>query len=347
MNFTPPKDWNCLTTIDAHVAGEPLRVVTGGYPELVGDTMLAKRRCAREQHDTLRRALMLEPRGHADMYGCILTPPVTPDGDVGVLFLHNEGYSTMCGHGIIGLVTVGLETGLLARSVDARTGPVTVRIDSPAGRVTASAELSGQFPPRVGAVSFENVPSFVLRRDAEVELDGVGRVRYDLAYGGAFYACVDAEALGLTLEPTQFSRIVELGMRIKRAVMGSTRIEHPTGDPDLGFLYGTIFVGPSSQGHHSQNVCVFAEGEVDRSPTGTGVSARAALHHARGELSPGEWITIESLVGTSFDVRVREVCRVGDVAAVVPEVRGRAHLTGRHEFWIDPQDPLRAGFLAR
>jgi trans-L-3-hydroxyproline dehydratase len=334
----PPASFRRLRTIDAHTAGEPLRVVVDGWPEPPGDTILAKRRHAREHQDDLRRALMLEPRGHADMYGCLLTEPVTDDGDVGVLFLHNEGYSTMCGHGIIGLVTVGLEHGLVPDRDE-------LRIDTPAGRVTAHAERRDG---RVASVAFENVPSFLLERDLVVPVEGLGDVCCDVGYGGAFYAYVDAAAVGLELEPARFAAIVDVGMRIKRAVTRHFTIRHPDGDPDLDFLYGTILVAPSSSpGVHSRNVCVFADGEVDRSPTGTGVSGRAALHHGRGGLAEGEWITIESLIGTRFDVRVARATRCGDLDAVVPEVRGSAHLTGRHEFWIDPEDPLREGVLLR
>jgi trans-L-3-hydroxyproline dehydratase len=310
MQFEPPAGWLRLRTIDAHTAGEPLRVITGGYPELPGETILAKRRYAREHLDHLRRVLMLEPRGHADMYGCILTEPVTPDGDVGVLFLHNEGYSTMCGHGIIGLVKVGVETGRL--SVVPRD-PV-VRIDTPAGRVTATAHMMGE---RVERVSFRNVPSFLLERDLEVDVEGLGRIRCAIGYGGAFYAYVDADVAGVVVTPSEFTRIVDVGMR-----MGT----------------GPIF---------SRNVCVFADGEVDRSPTGTGVSGRAAVLHARGELGAGETITIESLIGTSFDVRVADTTTVGDVPAIIPEVSGAAHITGCHEFFVDPEDPLREGVLLR
>jgi trans-L-3-hydroxyproline dehydratase len=320
------------------VAGEPLRVIVDGWPEPPGDTILARRRHAQQHQDDLRRALMLEPRGHADMYGCLPMSPVTDDGDVGALFLHNDGFSTMCGHGIIGLVTVGLERGLLPDQD-------VLAIDTPAGRVTARAERGAD--GRVGRVSFENVPSFLCERDLVVDAGALGKLRCDIGFGGAFYAYVDAEALGLELVPEQIGRIIECGMTIKRAVMDQYTIRHPDGDSELEFLYGTIFFSPAVGDAHSRNVCVFAEGEVDRSPTGTGVSGRVALLHARGELEPGEWITIESLIGTSFDVQVARTTNCGSLPAVVPEVAGTAHLTGRHEFWIDPDDPLRAGLLLR
>ncbi len=338
--WTPPGDWVRLTTIDAHAAGEPLRVVTDGFPDLPGDTILAKRRYAHDHYDHLRRTLILEPRGHADMYGCVLTSPVTSDGDIGVLFLHNEGFSTMCGHGIIGLVKVGLECGLIDAGEDGR-----IRIDTPAGRVTAVASIENG---RVTGVSFLNVPSFVMALDQVIDVETLGQVRYDLAFGGAFYAYVDGPSLGLELGRRNTPEIIDAGMRIKRAVAERESIHHPAGEPDLDFLYGTIFVERFDVGDvHSCNICVFAEGEVDRSPTGTGVSGRAAIHHAREELPTGEWITIESLIGTQFQVRVYETAEVAGVPAVVPEVRGTAHITGRNEFLVDPDDPLAEGFLLR
>lgn len=274
------------------------------------------------------------------MYGCVLTPPVNSDGDVGVLFLHNEGFSTMCGHGIIGLVKVGLDCGLIDADKKNR-----IRIDTPAGRVSATASIENG---HVTDVSFFNVPSFVMALDEVTHVESLGNVRFDIAFGGAFYAYVDAPSLGIELGRGNTPEIIDAGMRIKRALADHQLIRHPRGEPDLDFLYGTIFVERIGAGDvHSRNVCVFAEGEVDRSPTGTGVSGRAAIHHARGELPPDEWITIESLIGTQFQVRVYETAEVAGVSAVVPEVRGTAHITGRNEFLIDPDDPLAEGFLLR
>ncbi len=328
-----------VTAIEAHTAGEPLRVIVGGIPELPGQTILEKRRYAQRHFDWLRRLLMWEPRGHADMYGCILTPAVTADGDVGVLFLHNQGFSTMCGHGIIGLVKVGLECGLFGPR-----RPPEIRIDTPAGRVVARAhERAGQ----VQHVSFLNVPSFLLQPGLEVEVEGFGPVICDIAFGGAFYAYVDAGTVGLSLGPEHYPRIIDLGRRIKDAVSRQFRIQHPNGASDLNFLYGTIFVeGPRGEAP-SRNVCVFADGEVDRSPTGTGVSGRAAIHYARGELALGQPISIESLIGTRFQVEVVQETTLEGTPAVIPRVTGSAHITGRSEFLLDPTDPLPEGFLLR
>jgi proline racemase len=339
-DWRPPEDWLRITAIDAHTAGEPLRVITGGYPDLPGDTILARRRYARENLDGLRTALMWEPRGHADMYGCLVTPPVSPEADIGVLFMHNEGYSTMCGHGIIGLVKVALETGLLPM-----TAPKTaLKIDTPAGLVTARARVS---EGHVQSVTFYNVPSFVLALDEAVDVPGLGRVGYDLAFGGAFYAYVQAEEVGLTCTPDDFRPLIETGAAIKRAVMEARPIPHPF-EEDLSFLYGTVFVGPLSEGGtHSRNVCIFAEGEVDRCPTGTGVGGRLAIHYARGEIDVDQTIVVESIIGTRFSGRIVETTTFGPYAAVIPEVEGTAHITGGHEFWIDPSDPLRDGFILR
>jgi len=340
FSWEPPESWTRVSSIDAHTAGEPLRIITGGFPDPPGDSMLAKRQYAREHYDHLRRAIMWEPRGHADMYGCILTEPATPDGDVGVLFMHNEGFSTMCGHGIIGLVKVGLEAGLLRPA-----GPdAALRIDTPAGRVTATARMCDG---KVAAVSFRNVPSFVLERGLAVRVPGLGDVTCDIAFGGAFYAYVDAASVGLEIHPARYREIIEVGMKIKRAVMEHYDIVHPDGDPGLNFLYGTILVQPLEGRVHSRNACVFAEGEVDRSPTGTGVSGRAAIHHVRGELPAGRRITIESIIGTRFDVEIVGETAAGRLPAVIPEVTGTAFVTGRNELLIDPEDPLRGGFFLR
>jgi len=191
------------------------------------------------------------------------------------------------------------------------------------------------------------VPSFVLEPDLQVEVPGFGPVRCDIAFGGAFYAYVEAADMDLAIEPEDYSRLIDAGRRVKQAVTQQYEIVHPQGDRDLNFLYGTIFVQKGEGDIHSRNVCIFAKGEADRSPTGTGVSGRAAIHHSRGELRPGETITIASIIGSSFDVRVVAETTVGDLSAVVPEVTGTAHITGRHEFVIDPEDPLREGFFLR
>lgn len=336
-----------ISTIDAHTGGEPLRVVTGGFPELPGATILERRRYMQEHYDHLRKALMWEPRGHFDMYGAIVTPPVSPEADLGVLFMHNEGYSTMCGHGIIALVTVLLETGAIPPQ-----GPKTpVTLDTPAGLVRATAYYDAA-TGRVTKVSFLNVASFLYARDVSItgrRFSQFNKIKVDIAFGGAFYAVVPIERLGLTrLEDVPLTQLVKLGASIKSAVMASQPIEHPF-EPDLGFLYGTILVGPPRDpAHHSANICIFANREVDRSPTGTGVSARVALHYAKGELPEGQTIAIESIIGSVFEGRLVSKTKLGPHDAIVPEVSGSAAITGRHEFIIDPADPIGfAGFLVQ
>jgi trans-L-3-hydroxyproline dehydratase len=338
VDWQPPAHWQKITTIEMHTGGEPLRVFTSGLPEIKGATVLEKRRYFREHYDHIRRGTLWEPRGHADMYGAIITP--STDADADVFFLHNEGYSTMCGHAIIALTKLVFETGMVRKEGD--NPQVTFNV--PAGKVHARAVIEDG---RVRESSFRNVPSFVYLQDQQVEVPQVGTVRVDVAYGGAFYAFVDAAPLGLSLTANDYSRLIDYGRRIKNSVMQKFSIVHPFED-DLSFLYGTIFTGPAFEsGHHSRNVCIFAEGEVDRSPTGTGVSARAAIHYAKGELQLNQKVTIESILGSLMTVQVVEATRFGPYDAVIPEVSGAASITGRNEFYFDPEDPFREGFILR
>ncbi len=326
-----------ITTIDVHVAGEPLRVITKGFPDPQGSSILDKREYCRQHFDHLRQALMLEPRGHPDMYGALPLNPSRADADIGVLFMHNEGYSTMCGHGIIGLTTVLLE----------EENPLTeklknpLRIETPSGMVTAKAQHQ---EGRIASVTFQNIPSFVEGLDFQVDVPNLGRVRYDLAFGGAYYAFCQAEDFGLSLTPQQASSLVELGMRIKQAIMARFPIEHPQ-DERLGFLYGVIFVGPGlQQGAYCRQVCVFAEGAVDRSPTGTGVSAHLAILATRHNLQEHTQYHMEGILGSTFTVRLVKRCDFFGRQAFIPEVTGQAYITGKHQFLIDPADPLKEGF---
>ncbi|MEJ2540389.1 MAG: proline racemase family protein [Gemmatimonadota bacterium] len=333
-----------LDCLDLHTEGEPLRVILSGFPLPEGDTVLARRRDARARLDHLRRALLWEPRGHADMYGALVVPPERPDSDFGVLFLHNDGYSTMCGHGVLALARAAVET----RRVPVQEPETVVTMDTPAGQVRARVDVRDG---RIGGIRFRNVPSWAADLDAVIQVPGLGTVRYDLAYGGAFYAYVEAGALGLELTPGEVSDLVAAGRSIKAAIQGAAPPHHP-GDPELGFLYGVIFTGPPSGDapgppRHSRHVCVFADGEVDRSPTGTGVSGRLALLHARGSLGRHEDVIIESILGTRFRCRILDTVTTGGTTAVVPEVEGRCWVTGWSTFHLDPDDPLREGFLLR
>jgi trans-L-3-hydroxyproline dehydratase len=317
-----------------HTGGEPLRVITGGLPPIEGNTVLEKRRYFQDHYDYLRTGLMFEPRGHADMYGAVISS--SKDAAFDVFFLHNEGYSTMCGHAIIALTKLAIEANMAK-------GP-EVSFNVPAGRIEATATIENG---RVARTAFRNVPSFLYLRDQAISVEGLGSVMLDIAYGGAFYAIVDAVPLGLSLDALNYLELIEAGRKIKHAIIKGTIIEHPV-NRDLSFLYGTIFTGPARQpNHHSRNVCVFADGEVDRSATGSGVSARAALHHAKGELGLNETITIESILGSTMTVQVVEQAKIGPWDAIVPEVSGTAYVTGRNEFYFDPDDPLIRGFIFR
>ncbi len=320
------------------MSGEP--VYTGGLPEIKGDTILEKRRYFRDNFDYIRTGTMFEPRGHSDMYGAIITEPTTKDADFGTFFLHNEGYSTMCGHAIIALTKLVLDTGIIEKEGDE---PELI-INAPPGKIYAKAFRENGI---VQKVSFKNVPSFLYLKDIEIEIKGIGKIKFDVAFGGAFYAFCDADVLGLKMDGSDYNRLIDYGRKIKYAVMEQFEIKHPFED-DLSFLYGTIFTGkPFDPNNHSRNVCIFAEGEVDRSPTGSGVSARAALHFTKRELNLNEKITVESILGTTMDVEVIKTTEYGPHNAVIPEVSGTAFITGQNEFYFDPSDPLKNGFIFR
>lgn len=311
-----------IETVDYHTGGEPFRIVTGGIGPLVGATILDKRRFALEHLDHVRELLVYEPRGHADMYGCFVTEPNDDGADLGVVFFHNAGYSTACGHGTIALVTWAIESGLVA-------GPEVV-VDVPSGRLATVVTMDNS---RVASVRFRNVPAFVHARG----FAAAGR-EVDVAYGGAFYASVEER-----VEPAELPRLIELGRRIKAALQAGHEIVHPR-EPELRDVYGVIFWQEEGGSTLTQrNVTVFADGEVDRSPCGSGTSARLALLHDEGRLAAGEPLRHLSIVGSEFTGRV--VAETPD--GVVTEVEGSAYRTGRHEFDLDPRDQLGTGFLLR
>jgi len=330
-----------ITTVEMHTGGEPVRIITGGYPPLRGATLLEKRRDAGARLDSWRRLLMAEPRGHADMYGALLVEPDLPAADLAVLFLHNEGYSTMCGHAVMALGRYAVDRGLVAAA-----GPeAVVRLQCPCGLVTASVAIAGG---RAGRVSFRSVPAFARARDAVVLTDTFGPVTLDLAYGGAFYGVLPAAALGLDLRRSPLGRIVEAAMQLKAAAAAQLAVAHPT-EPDLGFLYGIVFTDGDDKfsDDATQNICVFADGQVDRSPTGSGVTARLALMHRKGQIAPGQARRFCSITGAEFTGRVVATATAGPHQAVIVEVAGEAFYTGEASFWVEPEDPLGHGFLLR
>ncbi len=319
-----------VSVVDYHTGGEPFRIVTGGAPRLEGDTILERRRFAREHADHVRRLLVFEPRGHADMYGCHVVPPNDAGADLGVVFFHNEGYSTACGHGTIALVTWALDEAMVER----REGEPRVVVDVPSGRLETWAQVENG---RVRSVRFRNVPSFVWRDG----LRAAGRV-VDVAFGGAFYASLEER-----VEPPELPRLIDLGRRIKAELEAQHDVVHPL-EPELRGVYGVVFWQEEAAEPLAQrNVTVFADGEVDRSPCGSGTSARLALLDSEGRLPRGAELRHLSIVGSEFTGRVVDVADVAGYAAVVTEVEGSAYRTGRAEFELDPDDPLGEGFLLR
>jgi proline racemase len=334
-----------IRTIDAHAAGEPLRLVVEGMPAPEGRTMLEKRAWAQKRLDHLRRAIILEPRGHTDMYGALLTEPVTRDANAGILFMHNEGWSTMCGHGIIAVTTMAIERGLIwSNTGDGKPTSVEIRYDTPAGPVQARAHLAHHGDAvRVESVSFRNVASFVFEPSLLVTIGG-RKIPVDIAFGGAFYAIVDSEAAGVPIDAAHLPELRKLGMIIAREVEKLRRIVHPN-DAGLEGIYGTIFTAPAQLADaHLRNVTIFADAEVDRSPCGTGTAAVMAVLNDMGLLLDDVPFVHESIVGTTFRGRVVDRVDVGEKSAIVPEIEGAAWITGEHTFLIDGDDPLKAGF---
>ena len=321
-----------VSAVDYHTAGEPFRIVTGGIPPLPGGTILEKRRYALEHLDHVRELLVNEPRGHADMYGGFPTEPEDAGADLGVVFFHNAGYSTACGHGTIALVTWAIDTGMVRLP---RERPCVV-VDVPSGRIETTVEMADG---RVTGVRFRNVPSFVLEERVAVETTS-GRVEAAIAFGGAFYAIVDSLALAIPVQSAHLDRFIALGREVKAAIESSREVMHPL-QPELRGIYGVIFT------EGNRNVTVFADGEVDRSPCGSGTSARLALLDRSGELPRGSILMHESIIGTRFSAQVVGETEVARIPAVITEVEGSAYRTGDHHFVLDPRDPLHTGFLVR
>ena len=323
-------DTASISTVDYHTGGEPFRIVTGGVETPRGETILERRRDALGRLDHVRRLLVNEPRGHADMYGCYVVPPEDEGADLGVVFFHNAGYSTACGHGTIALVTWALDEGIVTRE----EGENRVVVDVPSGRLETWARVEGG---RVRSVRFRNVPAYVHSRGVEV-----AGCTVDVAFGGAFYASVEER-----VEPRELPRLIELGRALKRAIEAEHEIVHPL-EPELRDVYGVIFWQEEGEGPLTQrNVTVFADGEVDRSPCGSGTSARLALLDRSGRLPRGAVLRHLSIVGSEFTARVVGDAEVAGIPAVVTEVEGSAYRTGEHEFMLDPNDPLGEGFLLR
>jgi proline racemase len=328
-----------ISAVDSHTEGMPTRVVTGGFGLIPGGTMFERKQYFEKHLDNLRTFLMFEPRGHGSMSGSILQPPCNPKADLGVVFIEVSGCLPMCGHGTIGTCTVALETGVVKA-----TEPITnLTLDTPAGLVKASAKFRND---KVTSVKLENVPSFLLRKDAEVDVPTLGKVRLDIAFGGNFYGILPAEVVGLSLEKKNSGRLIEAGMKIMKAVQQQIPLSHPL-NPEINEIKHTMFTGPPDVANaQAKNTVVLHPGAVDRSPCGTGTSARMAQLYARGQLRLNEDFVHESLIGSTFTGSlVKEEQLTPTITAVIPTIEGRAWITGFQQFVLDPEDPFPAGFL--
>lgn len=329
-----------LATVELHTCGETFRLVTQGLPKVPGTTIVERRAWLEEHADHYRRAVMLEPRGHKDLYGGYLTEAVSPEADFGVIFLNNMGYSPHCGHGVIALATAAVELGWIERkSPETRVG-----IDAPCGFIEAFVEWDGE---SVGSVRFVNVPSFIFERDVTVETPTFGKVTGDIAYGGATYFYVDGRPFDIAIREKNVQQIMQFGYEIKTAVNAIKPVIHPE-IPEFNDVYGVMVYGePRHEGSTQANCCVYADRAVDRSPTGSGTAGRIAQLYLRGELANEEVLVNESIIGTVFKGRVLSETKVGEYDAVVPEVSGKAYICGFANWIINEEDPLAFGFLVQ
>ncbi|MCI0518585.1 MAG: proline racemase family protein [Woeseiaceae bacterium] len=329
-----------ITTVDTHTGGEPFRIITSGLPRLPGDSIVARRAWLLENADDIRRALMLEPRGHADMYGGYLTTPVSPEADFGVIFLHNAGYSDHCGHGVIALATAAVELGWVQR----QQPETRVGIDAPCGFIEAFVQWDGL---HANSVRFINVPSFIYQRDVTVVTPDFGAVTGDIAYGGAFYFYTCGEPHALQIRESQIEALTRFGAQVKTAANLACPVVHPQ-IPQINHIYGTIIDGPPRHAGSTQaNCCVFADRQIDRSATGSGTAGRAAQLYQRGQLALNELLINESVIGTIMSARILHETVVSGLPAVVPQISGSAHVCGYSTWILDGRDPLMNGFLVR
>ncbi|HEV7168411.1 MAG TPA: proline racemase family protein [Micrococcaceae bacterium] len=323
--------------VDSHTEGMPTRVITGGVGTIPGATMAERRQWFIDNDDDVRTLLMYEPRGHASMSGAILQPPTRPDADFGVLFIEVSGLLPMCGHGTIGVATVLVETGM----VEVQEPVTTIRLDTPAGLVVAEVAVEGG---AAKSVTIRNVPSFVLALDQKVDVEGLGQVSYDMAFGGNFYAVVELESLGLPFDRAAKNELLEAGLKIMDAINNQNLPRHPE-RADISGCHHVYLKAPGSTAEHSRHAMAIYPGWFDRSPCGTGTSARMAQLHARGELGLNQDFINESYIGTRFTGRLVEETTVAGLPAVVPTITGRAWVTGTAQYHLDPDDPFPAGFL--
>lgn len=339
MNFIPKLNLPDITflAIDSHTMGEPTRIILDGFPDLKGDTMMERKKFLEENYDYYRRALMLEPRGHKDMFGAIITKPTTAKADLGVIFMDSGGYLNMCGHGSIGTATIAVEAGLIPV-----TEPYTnVVLETPAGIVRTDVKVNAG---KAVEVSIFNVPAFLYKEDIEININGYDKFNVDIAFGGSFFALIDAEKLGIEINPKNLDMITDLGMKIIKTINNTIKIKHPYLDittVDLAEFYSK----PTNPKANLKNVVIFGESQVDRSPCGTGTSAKVAALYARGELALGEEFIYESITGSIFKGIATEEITVEDYKAIIPRITGSAYITGMNRIILDKDDPLEYGFL--
>lgn len=323
--------------VDSHTMGEPTRVIYDGFPPLKGKTMMERKEYVEQYYDNYRTALMLEPRGHRDMFGALLTEPADERADLGVIFMDSEGYLNMCGHGSIGSVTVAVETGII--QVDGSDSEVV--LDTPAGIVRAKVTME---EGRVKEVSIHNVPSFLYKENVRLELEEYGMVTFDIAFGGSFFALVDSEEIGLEISPGNLDRLTDFGMRLKDKINSTMKIRHPylnISTVDLVELYGP----PTNPAADRKNVVIFGAAQADRSPCGTGTSAKVAALYAKGKLKLGEEFVYESITGSLFRGMAVQETQINGRRAIIPRITGSAYITGYNEWIVDEKDPLAYGFL--
>lgn len=329
-----------IQAIDSHTAGEATRIVVGGIPNIKGNTMPEKKQYLEDHLDHIRTAIMLEPRGHNDMFGSVMTQPCDPDADFGIIFMDGGGYLNMCGHGSIGAMTVAVETGVVPMEE-----PVTkVVMEAPAGIIKGDVKVENG---KVQSVSIFNVPAFLYKKDQEVELPGVGKVKFDISFGGSFFAIVHASQLGLKIEPKNAAKLTDMAMELRDIINREIEIQHPTLEHIKTVDLVEIWDEPTNEKATYKNVVIFGQGQVDRSPCGTGTSAKLATLHARGELKEGEKFVYESILGTMFEGEIVGTTKVGEFDAVLPKITGSAYMTGFNNFLIDEDDPVKYGFILK
>ena len=329
-----------IQAIDSHTAGEATRIVVGGIPNIKGNPMPEKKQYLEDHLDHIRTAIMLEPRGHNDMFGSVMTQPCDPDADFGIIFMDGGGYLNMCGHGSIGAMTVAVETGVVPMEE-----PVTkVVMEAPAGIIKGDVKVENG---KVQSVSIFNVPAFLYKKDQEVELPGVGKVKFDISFGGSFFAIVHASQLGLKIEPKNAAKLTDIAMELRDIINKEIEIQHPTLEHIKTVDLVEIWDEPTNEKATYKNVVIFGQGQVDRSPCGTGTSAKLATLHARGELKEGEKFVYESILGTLFEGEIVGTTKVGEFDAVLPKITGSAYMTGFNNFLIDEDDPVKYGFILK